>query len=92
MFPFFLTEKNHSRTEFQGQRYDSSTSLAKKVMFLVACVCLFICLPVSNITQNVINSLQLNFMEGSRVVKKKKWLHFGGDMALLRWLNKEEIP
>ena len=35
-------------------------------MFSVALVCLFI----SNITQKVINGLQLNFMGGSGVVKE----------------------
>ena len=33
------------------------TSLAKKVMFLVALVCLFVCLFVDNITQSVMNGL-----------------------------------
>ena len=34
------------------------TSLAKEVMFLVALVCLFVRLPVDNITQKVINGLE----------------------------------
>ena len=33
------------------------TSLAKEVMFLVALVCLFVCLSVDNITQKVMNGL-----------------------------------
>ena len=33
------------------------TSLAKEVMFLVALVCLFVCLFVYNITQKVMNGL-----------------------------------
>ena len=33
------------------------TSLAKEVMFLVALVCLFVCLSVNNITQKVMNGL-----------------------------------
>ena len=33
-------------------------SLAKEVMFLVALVCLFVCLFVDNITQNVMNGLE----------------------------------
>ena len=33
------------------------TSLAKEVLFLVAWVCLFVCLSVSNITQKVLNGL-----------------------------------
>ena len=37
-------------------------------MFLVVFVYLF----VSNITQNVMNGFQLNFMEGSRVWYKEK--------------------
>ena len=32
-------------------------SLAKEVMFLVALVCLFVCLSVDNITQKVMNGL-----------------------------------
>ena len=39
---------------------------------------LFVCLSVTNITQRVMNGLQLNFMEGSRVVKGT-WLDFGSD-------------
>ena len=38
-------------------------------MFLVALVCLFVCLSVDNITQIVMNGLGLNFMEGSWVVQ-----------------------
>ena len=34
------------------------TSLAKEVMFLVALVCLSVCLSVDNITQKVINGLE----------------------------------
>ena len=33
------------------------TSLAKEVMFLVALVCLFVCLFVDNISQKVMNGL-----------------------------------
>ena len=33
------------------------TSLAKEIMFLVALVCLFVCLFVDNITQKVVNGL-----------------------------------
>ena len=33
------------------------TSLAKEVMFLVALVCLFVCLSVDNISQKVMNGL-----------------------------------
>ena len=33
------------------------TSLAKEVMFLVALVCLSVCLSVNNITQKVMNGL-----------------------------------
>ena len=33
------------------------TSLAEEVMFLVALVCLFVCLSVNNITQKVMNGL-----------------------------------
>ena len=33
------------------------TSLANEVMFLVALVCLFVCLSVDNITQKVMNGL-----------------------------------
>ena len=34
-------------------------------MFLVALVCLFVCLSVDNITQKVMNGLGRNFMDGS---------------------------
>ena len=34
------------------------TSLAKEVMFLVALVCVSVCLSVDNITQNVMNGLE----------------------------------
>ena len=45
------------------------TSLAKEVMFLVALVCLSVCLSVDNITQKDMNGLGWNFMEGSWVVQ-----------------------
>ena len=39
-----------------------------------------VCLSVSNITQKVMNELQWNFMEGSRVVKGTSvWLDFGSN-------------
>ena len=60
------------------------TSLAMEVMFLVALVSLFVCLFVDNITQNVMSGLKWNVMEGSRVV------NFGGDLGILRWVNKQK--
>ena len=58
-------------------------SLAKKVMFLVALVCLFVCLSVSNIAQKIMNGVQWNFMEGSGVVKEPA-INFGGELCLRR--------
>ena len=46
-----------------------ATSLSKEVMFLVALVCLFVCLFVANITQKVMNGLERNFKEGSWAVQ-----------------------
>ena len=59
-----------------------TTSLAKEAMFSVALVCLlaclfFVCLSVSNITQQVMDGLRWNFMEGSGVVKgTSNWVDF----------------
>ena len=55
-----------------------------RLCFRVALVCLYVCLFIrkySNITQQVMNGLQWNFMDGSRVVRNK-WLNFGGNPAL----------
>ena len=65
-------------------------SLAKEVMFLVALVCLFVCLFVYNITQKVMNGLGWNF--SGRVLRStvKNWLNFGGDLGIVRWENEQQ--
>ena len=40
------------------------TSLGKEVMLWVVLVCLYVCLSVRSITENVINGLQWNFTGG----------------------------
>ena len=58
-------------------------------MFLVALVCLFVCLfdflLMSNITQEVMNGLQLHFMKRSRVVQKKIY-----EIMVVIWVFLEE--
>ena len=66
------------------------TSLAKEVMFLVALVCLSVCLSVNNITQKVMNGLGWNFMDGSCSSTSKNWLNFGGDLGIVRWVNEQK--
>ena len=62
------------------------TPLAKEVMFSVAFVCLFVCLFVSNITQKVMNRLQWNSTKGWGS-NLSKWLYFGVELCLPRWVN-----
>ena len=63
------------------------TSLAKEVMFLVALVCLFVCLSVDNITQKTYERIGMKFYGGVLGSTMKNWLNFGGDLGILRWVN-----
>ena len=57
-------------------------------MFLVALVCLSVCVLLYNITQKVMNGLGRNFMGGGGggggVLGStiKNWINFGGDLGI----------
>ena len=53
-------------------------------MFLVALICLSVCLSVDNITQKVMNGLDLNFYGGVLGITIKNLLNFGGELSILR--------
>ena len=73
------------------------TSLAKEVMFLVALVCLFVCLSVCLSVYGQHNSksyewIGMKFCGGVLGSTMKNWLHFGGDLGILRWVNEQKTP
>ena len=66
------------------------TSLAKVVMFLVALVCLFVCLSVCG--QHYSKSYEwigMKFYGWVLGSTMKNWLHSGGDLGILRWVNEQ---
>ena len=69
------------------------TSLAKEVLFLVALVCLFVCLSVCG--QHYSKSYEhigMKFYGGVLGSTMKNWLNFGGDLGILRWANEQKKP
>ena len=65
-------------------------SLAKEVMFLVALVSLSVCLFVCG--QHYSKSYERIGMKFyGRVLSstRKNWLHFGGDLGIVRWVNEQ---
>ena len=67
------------------------TSLAKEVMFLVALVCLSVCLFVCE--QHYSKSYERIGMKFyGRVLSStsKNWLNFGGDLGIVRWVNEQK--
>ena len=63
------------------------TSLAKKVMFLVAFVCLSVC--GQHYSQSY-EQIGMKFYGGVLGSTMKNWLNFGGDLGILRWLNEQK--
>ena len=67
------------------------TSLAKEVMFLVALVCLFVCLSVcGQHYSNTYERIGMKFYGGVLGSTMKNWLNFGGDLGILRWVNEQK--
>ena len=67
------------------------TSLAKEVMFLVVLVCLFVCLFVCG--QHYSKSYEwigIKFYGRLLSSTRKNWLNFGGDLGIVRWVNKQK--
>ena len=60
------------------------TSLAKEVMFLVALVCLFVCLSKSY------ERIGMKFYGRVLSSTSKNWLNFGGDLGIVRWVNEQK--
>ena len=50
-------------------------------------VCLFVCLSEDNITQKSYERIGVKFNGGVLGSTMKKWLNFGGDQDILRWVN-----
>ena len=71
---------------------DSLPPWQKEVIFLVALVCLFVCLSVcKQHFSKSYESLQWDFMEWFGDSTRRKWLNGGGNPNLLRWVNEQKL-
>ena len=71
------------------------TSLAKEVMFLVALVCLSVCLFVclwTTLLKKLWTDWDDILWRGPGYSTMKNWLNCGGDLGILRWVNEQKKP